>query len=662
MQCEEVQDHLANYLADDLAESVRAEFLEHLVSCASCRTESESLKSIWATPIDIPGEVPDLHASRKRFDAMLDAYMHGAEEVSRRTPTNRPRRRVFAVLAVVAVLGVGLYAAQQSGLVLIPLPPSPPIPTQIVPVPTQIDNYRGVVKGSIVQAGTNVPISNVRIGLQRPGLSLQLFATTDASGRFAIPDVPAGTYSVLINSPGNTLAPNGSGPNTLTVGPNQPHGDVAFALVPTVAISGRIVDADNQPLPRVRVIVLRMGYVDGRPGLVNVGTGGLAISDDHGDYRIFWIPAGEYYVVAMPMDRSSVPTESDTAYVATYYPGTTDWTAARRVRVTDDGQPMPVNLQVQSVPIFNVRGRILGSPQSSAARPVTSFYLVPRGTGAGIVQMGPRLLNNSLLAPVDGQFELDKVSLGSYFLYPMVARGAFNSGGRYVGRVAIDVRNGDLDGVEITAHPGVDLSGRLIIQDDNGSIPWDSVRVRLKPEETLPSALVALTNTVDSQGVFVAKNIPEGHYDFDIRLPQNAFVVDIVEADKSVFDAGITMDSASNRSIQIVINPQGETIGGLVRNGEKKPAVGATVVLVPKRSRRKNVLLYRIANTDQSGHFTLHGIAPGEYKLFAWESIVDDAYLNAEFLAKYEKTGRDVVVQPSVKPEFQQLNLISSQH
>jgi Putative zinc-finger len=660
MQCEEVQDHLANYLADNLAESVRAEFLEHLVSCASCRTESESLKSIWAVQIDIPGEVPDLHASRRRFDAMLDAYTYGAEEVSRLTPTIRPRRRVFAVLAAVAVLGVGLYAAQQSGLVLIPLPPSPPIPAQIVPVPSQIDNYLGVVKGSIVQAGTFVPIGNVRIGLQRPGLAFQLFATTDASGRFIIPDVPAGTYSVFINSPGNTLAPNGGGPNTLTVGPNQPHGDVAFALVPSVAISGRIVDADNQPLPRVRVAVLRMGYVDGRPGLVNVRTGGFAISDDHGDYRIFWIPAGEYYVVAIPTDRSSVPIESDTAYVATYYPGTTDWTAARRVSVTDGGQPTFVNFQIQSVPTFNVRGRVVDSPQTAVVRPIASFYLVPHGPGSSPV--GPRLLSNSLRAPVDGQFELGMVSPGSYFLYPLVVGGAFNGGGRYVGRVAIDVRNGDLDGVEITAHPGVDLSGRLIIQDDNGSIPWDSVRVRLKPEETLPSGLVALTNTVDSGGVFVAKNIPEGHYDFDIRLPQNAFVVDIAEADKSVFDAGITLDRAPNRSIQIVINPLGESIGGLVRNGGKNPAVGATVVLVPKPSRRKNVLLYRIANTDQSGRFTLHGIAPGEYKLFAWESIVDDAYLNAEFLARYEKTGREVVVQPSVRPEFQQLNLISSQH
>jgi hypothetical protein len=276
--------------------------------------------------------------------------------------------------------------------------------------------------------------------------------------------------------------------------------------------------------------------------------------------------------------------------------------------------------------------------------------------------MGPRLLSNSLRAPVDGQFELDRVSPGSYFLYPMGAGGGFNGAGKYVGRVAIDVRSGDLDGVEITAHPGGDLNGRLIIQDDKGSIPWDSVRVRLKPEETLPSGLVALMNTIDSTGVFVAKNIPEGHYDFDIRLPQDAFVVDIVEAEKSVFDSGITIDGASNRSIQIVINPLGQSMSGLVRNGGKKPAVGATVVLVPKPSRRKNVLLYRIANTDQSGHFTLHGIAPGEYKLFAWESIVDDAHLNAEFLAKYEKTGRDVVVQPSVKPEFQQLNSISTQH
>jgi hypothetical protein len=45
------------------------------------------------------------------------------------------------------------------------------------------------------------------------------------------------------------------------------------------------------------------------------------------------------------------------------------------------------------------------------------------------------------------------------------------------------------------------------------------------------------------------------------------------------------------------------------------------------------------------GKFQIHGVAPGEYKIFAWETVLLTAWQNAEFLSKYESQGSAVSVK-----------------
>src|SRR5262245_25603574 len=87
-------------------------------------------------------------------------------------------------------------------------------------------------------------------------------------------------------------------------------------------------------------------------------------------------------------------------------------------------------------------------------------------------------------------------------------------------------------------------------------------------------------------------------------------------------------------------------VQGIVQNAEGKALGEATVVLVPPASRRQNRALYKTATTDASGRFTIRGVAPGSYKIFAWPNVPNGAYFNGRFLAKYEDRGRTLNIDP----------------
>ncbi len=74
------------------------------------------------------------------------------------------------------------------------------------------------------------------------------------------------------------------------------------------------------------------------------------------------------------------------------------------------------------------------------------------------------------------------------------------------------------------------------------------------------------------------------------------------------------------------------------------PALKLCSSLARERERRD---LYRTAITDERGRFTLLPTLPGEYKLFAWEDFEGFAYMDPDFLRKYEELGTPVNVAPS---------------
>ena len=57
-----------------------------------------------------------------------------------------------------------------------------------------------------------------------------------------------------------------------------------------------------------------------------------------------------------------------------------------------------------------------------------------------------------------------------------------------------------------------------------------------------------------------------------------------------------------------------------MENDKAEPVDHAWVTLVPPGASRTRTF-FKFARTTPDGHFTLKGIAPGNYELFAWDEV-----------------------------------------
>jgi hypothetical protein len=146
---------------------------------------------------------------------------------------------------------------------------------------------------------------------------------------------------------------------------------------------------------------------------------------------------------------------------------------------------------------------------------------------------------------------------------------------------------------------------------------------------------------VNSDGTFEWKDVPPGHY--SVQISDTSAMPDWYL--KSVAAGGAAADSGFNVGggatvVSLVASANGAVAEGVATNQKDEPVADAVIVAVPEARFRSHPDRYRKAVTDQSGRFTLRGLPPGDYTIFAWESIDSDAYYNPEFLKSYESRGK----------------------
>jgi hypothetical protein len=479
--------------------------------------------------------------------------------------------------------------------------------------------------------------------------------STDAAGRFAMKDIDPGKYRLMVDKTGFVSTQYGARgslrPGTiLTLDRGKKVAEIVFRLAPHAVVTGRVVDEDGDPVANSQVLLARTSYAQGKKQL-SYASG--AQTNDLGEYRIFGVAPGKYYLsasyrsmVAMnALDRSAAA-GSDEDYVPTYYPGTTELSAAAQIDVPAGGQVPNMSVKLVKVRTMRVRGHV--SQAAVPGRANISLMLMPRSNDSMGMNFG---MNRSRPPDAKGNFELTGVAPGAYFLRASVFTGEKS----YSVRLPVDVGNTNVENLNVTITQGNPLTGNVLVEGDTPQDLTDT-RVLLRPRDPGMAMFSIGNGTVRADGAFKMDDVSPDQYTLTLfGLPDGFYVKTVRLGQTEVPPSNIDLSSGAREPLSIVVSPKAGQITGAVQNSKTQQAVpGASVVLIPQAKERKDDFsFYKTTPTDQFGNFTFKNLPPGDYKVFAWEDLEPGAYYDPEFVKPVDSNGEKVTVTESGKHAVQ---------
>jgi protocatechuate 3,4-dioxygenase beta subunit len=500
------------------------------------------------------------------------------------------------------------------------------------------------IAGMVVKLAGSEPLTKARVHLESLEDRTRAISTvTNAGGRFELKGIDPGRYRLTVSRVGFVTQEYGQkktdGPGAvLSLRPGQEIKDLLFRLIPSGVIAGRILDEDGEPLPSVNVTAAREVYSEGKRAL---SVGGTVETNDLGEYRLFGLSPGRYFVSAVYPRFSRSAGDEDSAsseleqqgYAKMYYPGTADAGKAIAI-VVQGGEEIPsVEILLRKVLVHRIRGRVYNQITHKPGTG-TNLLLMPKTNRREWDSVQPASVEKP-----DGSFDIPDVLPGSYALTAFW----FDEGKIFSTRMPVEVGNADVEGLALTIAPGMNINGQ-IIWDGKPALEKDELTVRPKPVD-LNLGFQGPTR-VTQGNFFTLKDVGEGTYHAEIAgESKDCYIKDVQYGASNVLEDGFTVVRGAPATLEITISPRGARVQGAVSDADGLPAAGVWVVLVPEAKHREQYRLYKTQTTDQYGHFDLRGIPPGEYKLFSWDEVEMGAWEDPEFLKPFEEKGERIALQ-----------------
>jgi Carboxypeptidase regulatory-like domain len=561
------------------------------------------------------------------------------------------------------------------------------------------------ITGIILRMGAGDPVSKATVTLSpfNGGRSQSYTATTTSQGQFSFQNLDPGQYRLSATRSGFVRMEYGArSPNRpglpVTLSPGQRMTDVVLQIMPAGTISGRVFDRDGEPLANVNVEALKYSYQEGQKVMNAVQN---TRTNDLGEYRLFWLQPGQYFVSATPPagQRGSLTNPSpvagpgiggvvgnaagnrggrggngggprgggggggrggpapaaaatqDTAndeasqgYIPVYYPGTTDAQSAAPINLQAGIVFSGVDLTVAAVHTLRVFGQAVNGLTGQPVRNA-DVMLIPaqRSAGGGGGGRGGRNPGNFRTRSIDDQggFEISGVVPGSYELVGMLNE----RNNRMSARVPIEIGSADVHNVSVIMSPGFTLAGHLAIEGQQaGTGNQDLPRIRVMLRSDSPQMGGASpASPVMADGSFTLQQVGRDDYRLTVSgMPRNGYVKSARFGATDVLGDGIRLDRAPTIPLEIVVSSNTGIADGSVTNDKQDPSPNVTVVLIPDAPRRNRLDLYRTTSTDAMGHFHVEGVPPGDYKLFSWEDVETGAWQDPDFIRGAESRGKSI--------------------
>jgi protocatechuate 3,4-dioxygenase beta subunit len=506
------------------------------------------------------------------------------------------------------------------------------------------------IAGTVVRFTDSAPLKSAIVELvDADKQESKVTTVTDSNGRFQLKGLDPARYRLLVSRSSfvtqqyGQRSPGGPG-STLSLSPGQEMNDLLFRMIPSAVIAGRVSNEDGEPLPNAEVTALREAYYEGARKLEPQA---FTQTNDLGEYRLFGLGPGRYFVkVAHKLDTQTkfennahlrAADNSVQGYVPEYYPGSPELFKATSLTVKAGEEVSRIDLTLRPINVFSVRGHVYNAVDKKKGVGAI-LELLPRSSS---IIWGRFESQEIFIQKPDGSFEFSDVLPGSY----VITLQWRDENKTYFARRNVDVGNADVEGVLLTIAPGILINGH-VTWDGKPALESDELNVYLRSAVSGSIILNGEGAKVSEDGVFSLKNVWEDTY----RLltygeSPDCYLKSVRYGTSNALEDGFTVQGGSDAALEVTISSRGARVQGAVTDADGLPLAGVWAVLVPEQAHRGQMQMYKVATTDQYGHFELRGIPPGDYKLFSWDQVENGAWQDPEFLKPFEEKGEEVKLQ-----------------
>ncbi len=511
-------------------------------------------------------------------------------------------------------------------------------PARDVPAqPARVDGT-GRISGRVLTTDTGRPVRRARVLLNAPELPGGRGTLTDGEGGFDFTGLPAGRYILAASKSGFVTLAYGQRrplqPGTpLQLQDAQQLTGIELRLPRGSVIAGRVYDETGDPLPGATVRVLAYRYAQGSRQLVPAGS---AQSDDRGEYRVWGLNPGDYYVTALarnvglgrggrglppfapnaggpPPQLELADQAEPSGYAPTYYPGVESVVQAQPITVALGAEALDIDFGVLLVRTARVAGRV--ATPSGAAVSFGIVLLTPEGPQTGRSSPGASFTSR---VQNDGAFSIPNVPPGRYLLR---ARGE-ESDVPYFATLPMTVAGADISGVSVVLAPGATITGTVRLQP-SGASTADVTQFRIgapsaDPDSGMPGP--QSNARVERDGRFSLAGLAAGPHWIRARAPGGWILKSVAADGRDVTDTPIELRSGQQLSgVSLVFTDRASEIHGVVSDEHDAPLTDYTLLVFPSEASLWNPQSRHImtARPDQNGAFQMRGLPAGEYLLVA---------------------------------------------
>lgn len=432
-------------------------------------------------------------------------------------------------------------------------------------------------------------------------------------------------------------------------------GDVAnITLVKGGVITGKILNANNEPLTGVTVNAIRIGNLKGEPDELSAARGFARgwRTDDRGLYRIYGLNPGMYIVQAGQIGQGNrgpgamlSPFAND---APTYYPSSSR-DAAIPFAVHAGSELSGIDIRYRGEKGRTVGGKVV---IAQTARPTTTQ---PAPANFGTIEIRLYVAGTDSVIATTFQNERANSGFAMYNLpdgeYEIFARrpGTAGESDSVSERRPVSVRGADVSGIQLSLTPLALLSGKVLLEkplacpSPRQSFLEEVFLTAQRETATSSSRAVAPQSTVPMpNGEFTLRNLEAGRWRLQTQLPdENWFLRSIKPVATATAaprrpataatplanfgQAGIQLKSGEKLTGVIVTLAEGAAgLKGTTDNARGKQQIH----LIPaEKENADDVLRYAQTNTTGEGAFQFKHIAPGRYFVLAKSANDDSAKL-----------------------------------